>query len=124
METQLRRYCRMKKASSKSRGIDWQLTDDQVQQKLDEAGITLDDVGRSGYHLCRVNDEGPYDVTCSFKTGAENNREKKYKKVPVIIEGTIYESKAEAARALGMFPQTLVKRLLSTNPLYAQWRIL
>ena len=116
----------MKKANSKPRNIEWNLTDDQVQQKLDEAGITIEQIGRNGgYHLCRNGDTGGYTVeNCQFKTMAENNREKKRKKVPVMIEGKIYESILEASKDVDMIPQSVAKRLTSKSPLFEEWKIL
>jgi len=48
----------------------------QLKQKADEAGITGLDIGRTGYHLSRLNDTGPYDMTSRFLTASENMKER------------------------------------------------
>ena len=54
------------------------LTMDDIQVMLDEADITIWDVGRGhgAYQLSRVNDTGGYHVgNCRFLTTEENNAE-------------------------------------------------
>ena len=58
--------------------MEFRLTEDDVQRLLDEAGITMDDVGRSNhqYALARYHDEGHYvRGNCRFITTFENREE-------------------------------------------------
>ena len=58
--------------------MEFLLTEDDVQCLLDEAGITIRDIGRSNhqYALARYNDEGHYEVgNCRFITVFENREE-------------------------------------------------
>jgi hypothetical protein len=56
------------------------LTLEQYFVKLDEAGITVFDLGNKigTYQLSRINDEGPYtDASCRFMRTEENLGEQK-----------------------------------------------
>ena len=65
-------------ANADSEGLKFFLTEHDLQQKLDEAGITLDQWTHDGYHLARVNDEGDYRVdNCRFIPAEENYAERK-----------------------------------------------
>ena len=55
------------------------LTWQDVAQLLDEAGITVDDIGRGSdqYNLARYGDTGPYTIgNCRFITKRENIQER------------------------------------------------
>jgi hypothetical protein len=52
------------------------LTFIELYEKVKDAGILPSDIGHSGYHLCRVNDTGPYDHTSRFLTARENMLER------------------------------------------------
>ena len=72
-------YCkyRNKKVNARKEYIEFNLTLEEYASLLEEAGITLEDVGNTGYHLARYNDEGPYEVgNCRFIHYLENLNEK------------------------------------------------
>lgn len=79
-EKRLHIYITDKKTNCRMTNTEFLLTEEQVKQKLDEAGITIwqvgqgtvDTCGEDFYQLCRVGDTGPYDMTSSFKTQREN----------------------------------------------------
>jgi len=74
----LRNKLLFKIANADTEGLKVFLTEEDIQQKLDEAGITVDDWRHDGYHLSRVNDEGDYRVdNCRFLPAEENYAEKK-----------------------------------------------
>ena len=55
------------------------LTEDDIHQLLDEAGITKDDIGQKAdqYHLARYGDKGGYHMgNCRFITAKENMEER------------------------------------------------
>ena len=55
------------------------LTEQDVYTLLDEAGITLDDIGKKAheYQLARYDDTGPYEMgNCRFVTMRENMAER------------------------------------------------
>ena len=61
------------------RNIPFNLSNEDIQTLLDEAGITIFDVGRTSneYVLARYNDTGPYEMgNCRYITFAENISEK------------------------------------------------
>ena len=66
----IRDYWIRKRYSSKYRKIDFNLTGEEMIRLFEEAGITPDEITSceaDGYNLCRVNDEGPYEVgNCYF----------------------------------------------------------
>jgi hypothetical protein len=78
-EKKLRRYLASKKSGSKRRGIPFYLTLDDIRQLLNEAGITIWDVGtHSGqFVLARYGpDIGPYERgNCRFIRTEENSLE-------------------------------------------------
>lgn len=56
------------------------ITLDDLQHLLNEAGITFEQIGRSGYHLSRYRDQGPYKypdgtLNARFLHGSENRKE-------------------------------------------------
>ena len=83
-ELRLHIYVIDKTKNARLSGIQFLLGIPEVQAKLNEAGITIWDVGKGTkescgkdyYQLCRVNDEGDYDHTSSFKTQRENIAER------------------------------------------------
>lgn len=83
-EQKLYNYCNHKKQDGKRLDRpDWNLTNDQVADLLEEAGITIMDVGKENhkYHLARFNDSGPYEIgNCRFITGLENRKEQDHYK--------------------------------------------
>lgn len=67
-----------KQYDAKKRGIGFDLTLEQFEALILEAGITVDQIGQRGDQYClgRVNDEGAYTVgNCRFITVAQNNQE-------------------------------------------------
>ena len=59
-------------------GGSWDMTYDDVRDKLKEAGIGIDQVGKAGYHLARYGDIGDYTVeNCRFIHHTENLNERK-----------------------------------------------
>jgi len=74
----VRRYWQNKKWSGRE---PFHLTLSDVYVLLYMAGITINDVGRSGYHLARFGDSGPYERgNCRFIPVAENIAERKHGK--------------------------------------------
>ena len=68
-------YVRTKKRNCRRKGIDWMLTEGDIRQLLDQAGIEIYDVGRGAhkYQLGRKGDTGPYEIgNCRFITQREN----------------------------------------------------
>ena len=78
-ELKIKKYTKSKKANSKKyRGIEFHLTEADIATLLDEAGITIWDVGqgKGAYCLGRYGDKGPYTMgNCRFITHRENGRE-------------------------------------------------
>ena len=103
--------------------IEFRLTLDQYNLLLEQAGITVDDIGaRLGkYCLCRNDDIGHYEMgNCSFRLFDENITEGalshgKFAGQPVIINGVRYRSASnysvqpECDRSLGI----IIRRLRS-----------
>jgi hypothetical protein len=84
-EKKFRQYVKSKKSGSKIRGIEYNLTNEELQQLLDEAGITIWDVGPYSGMFClgRYGDTGPYEVgNCRFITVEENTQEWWDRKTP------------------------------------------
>ena len=74
-------YLKNKKKLAGRRGIECFLTYGNILTLLDEAGITIWQIGRSRdeYHLARHGDTGPYAMgNCRFITALENQAERKY----------------------------------------------
>ena len=82
MPTTISSYCNRKKDTGRldraGNKILWLLSEENVKQLLDEAGITIDLVGRKRgqYVLGRFNDLGNYELgNCRFITGTQNSIE-------------------------------------------------
>jgi len=78
MPKNVKLYLRSKKDNAKRRGYSVSLTEADVQQLLDEAGITVDQIGlrKEEYVLGRYGDTGNYDMgNCRFITREENRSE-------------------------------------------------
>jgi len=89
-----------------------------VKTKLDEAGISIWDVGigKGKYQLCRYQDKGVYTVdNCEFKTHHQNNSEKSRPLSKVMAGGIFFESIVAAGKHFNMAPQSVVTRLNSKN---------
>jgi hypothetical protein len=72
----LRRYWIGKRKTSRSRGIPFDLTPDNIVQLLAEAGKTIADIGHKGVVLTRVKDEGDYTMgNVRFRSIQENTQE-------------------------------------------------
>jgi len=81
MPKNVKLYLRSKKDNAKRRGYSVSLTEADVQQLLDEAGITVDQIGlrKEEYVLGRYGDTGNYDMgNCRFITRAENLSEQTF----------------------------------------------
>ena len=120
-----------------NKGSRFKLSPPELLRLLDEAGITIDQVGRSGYHLARYGDTGDYVIgNCRFIPVAENIAERKLSdsgrrriketRNPVgnAIEtpyGEFLSLKA-GARAIGMTSNGLKGRIKSTDPKWSQWK--
>ena len=75
-DKRITKYYNDKRCSSKIRGIECNLSKDDVRYLLNEAGITIWGVGRKGYYLSRHNDQGPYEIgNCEFKWWEDNVKE-------------------------------------------------
>ena len=75
MARSIKEYLYRKRVGSPHRGLSCSLTEDDIQQLLNEAGITIADVGARSdqYVLARHNDTGNYDMgNCRFVTANEN----------------------------------------------------
>jgi len=122
-------YRSCKVNTCKRKGIEWNLTDDELQDLLDEAGITIDDVGRgtNKYQLSRYGDTGPYEVgNCRFITQLDNLSEMKRRGpvgYSVRIFGKEYESYKQAADILNINKGTVRNRCKSERPKWADWQI-
>ena len=84
------KYLHNLKSRAKHRyGNECLLSLDDLDLLLNEAGITMDDIGRgiNDYHLARYNDTGNYEMgNCRFITARENYAEKvnNYVRVPKV----------------------------------------
>ena len=130
MAESLEKYHYQKRAQAKHRGIPFHLTLDEMQMLLDEAGITISDIGCKSHEfvLGRDGDEGPYAIgNCHFITAHANNSvPQKYKNRdrtprPCIAEGTIYPSVRNAAKALGVQQATIRDRCNSPKRKEYRW---
>jgi hypothetical protein len=75
----LKTYRRHKYINCWKQGIPFDLTVEELQQLLDDAGITIEQVGRGSadYNLARYGDTGPYAMgNCRFITKRENIQER------------------------------------------------
>ena len=73
-----RQYINMLRGRAKRRGDKCHLTLEQLDQLLDDAGITMDDVGQQSQQYClgRYGDTGNYEMgNCRFITIRENVQE-------------------------------------------------
>ena len=71
-------YVRTKKRNCKRKGINWMLTEQDIEDLLSQAGITIWDVGRGKgkYCLSRYGDTGDYVLgNVAFVTQRENLQE-------------------------------------------------
>ena len=108
-------------------GVKCLLSVSDVNQLLEEAGITFDQIGkgRNDYCLGRINDSGDYVMgNCRFITVAQNNKEKGSRRTidmiteqknrqEVTIKGVTYPSLNAAAKHFGIHRATLRKRYLN-----------
>jgi hypothetical protein len=77
-DLRLKKYFWTKRSSCKRRDLEWHLSEDDVEQLLTEAGITIEDVGMGAenYVLARYGDKGHYTMgNCRFILKGENTRE-------------------------------------------------
>ena len=77
-QLKVRSYLYGKRSDAKSRDIGFDLTREDIETMLTEAGITIYDVGNGAgaYCLGRYGDTGPYAIgNCRFITHRENGRE-------------------------------------------------
>ena len=79
----IRRVCRVqkyitaKKSTAKQAGREFHLTVSDIHVLLYMAGITMDDIGKQGYCLARLKDEGHYTRgNCRFIPFGDNVRER------------------------------------------------
>jgi hypothetical protein len=87
-------YLCTKRQDCKRKGRELHLSKQDIQQLLDEAGITIEQVGnkRGCYVLGRYNDAGEYTMgNCRFITQGQNNseRDRTNDRVPVYTEEQI-----------------------------------
>ena len=78
MPKSIKKYLSYKRGDCKRKGRELHLSESDIQQLLDDAGITIDQIGnkRGCYVLGRYNDEGEYTMgNCRFITQAQNNAE-------------------------------------------------
>jgi len=72
-------YMNLKRSRGRTgRGATWNLTEKQVWSLLDEAGISILDVGKTKgkYQLARYDDTGPYEIgNCRFILQYDNIQE-------------------------------------------------
>lgn len=67
----------MKKSNAAKEGIGFSLSTSQIQNLLDEAGISESEWRHDGYHLARFNDTGDYaQGNCRFIPARENYAER------------------------------------------------
>ena len=75
----VREYWTRKRYSSKYRKIDFNLTGEEMVSLFEVAGITPAQISNKdpdGYNLCRLNDEGPYEIgNCYFDTCSNNGKD-------------------------------------------------
>ena len=129
MAGRLHRYYITKRKHARQSGIEFHLTEDDIQTLLDEAGITVDDIGQQldKYQLGRYGDTGPYEMgNCRFITMKENLNEmtRRFTGYPVKILGKTYDSMAAASRATGNCVGTVRNRCNSPYPKWKDWQIL
>jgi hypothetical protein len=78
-ELKIKKYTQSKRRNSKrDRGIEFYLTEEDIVNLLDEAGITIWDVGlgKGAYCLGRYGDKGDYTLgNCRFITHQQNGLE-------------------------------------------------
>ena len=74
----LRSKIAMKRTNAAKEGIGFYLTESDILDMLEKAGIAIKDWSYQGYHLARFNDKGDYEVgNCRFIPRLENVKEKK-----------------------------------------------
>ena len=81
MSKSIKDYRKVKVRHARIKGIEMALSHDDIQQLLDNAGITIEQVGkhRGMYQLGRYGDTGGYTIdNCRFITHAENQAEKTF----------------------------------------------
>ena len=105
-------YCKGKRnRASRGTGAEWNLNHWDVKTLLDEASITIFDVGQKKgmYQLGRHGDTGPYEIgNCRFITKEENlNEYCEGKRKPVKINGVVYPSYIAAEKVFSTVRQTL-----------------
>ena len=108
-----------------NRGDECLLTAKQIADLLEEAGITIYQLGRSRecYHLARYNDTGNYEWgNCRFLPMVDNIGEQKSANAKACIcDGVEYPSRAEAARSIGVSESTIRDRIKSERPCWANY---
>lgn len=78
MSKSVRRYWIEKRSQTSRRGLEFDLTESDIHWLLFMARINIEDVGVTGYHLARFNDEGGYTRgNCRFVPCHVNWSEKK-----------------------------------------------
>lgn len=74
----LRDKIKQKKYNASKEGLEFLLTEQEVQNLLDEAGISWERWTSNDHVLARFNDKGNYELgTCRFITWIENQNERK-----------------------------------------------
>jgi len=95
-------YLCMKRQDCKRKGRELHLSKSDIQQLLDDAGITIEQVGnkRGCYVLGRYGDTGEYTIdNCRFITQAQNNSERP-STPPVLTEEQMAERGRKISAAL------------------------
>ena len=110
---------------AKYRGDECTLTAQQIAQLLEEAGITIHQLGSRAhqYHLARYGDTGNYEWgNCRFLLSVENIKEQKSTCMkPVVVGDVVYPSRTAAARAIGVAGSTIRDRIKSKLPRWANY---
>jgi len=128
-------WCSKKKLAKPHK--QWLLTGAELVQLLDDAGITIYDVGVGSqkHNLARHNDSGHYQVgNCRFITMRENIKERTFTpeavqkikdaqtRKPVRTPSGWYESLTKCSEELGIRKDTLRLRLRSNSATWSQWQ--
>lgn len=120
------KYHHRLRARAHKRGIEMLLSTVEIAGLLDEAGITIHQLGsHSGeYHLARYGDTGPYEIgNCRYILAVDNVKEMSPPNSKgCIIDGVEYATYKAASKVIGCKYETVSRRCNSTDPKWDNYK--